>query len=506
MSSRIGPRISEPRPATGAPPGSARGTTWLDPGEVPEVSGSPTRDRLSSSTASSVMAGYAPVGAEPSARTPAAPEQPLTNPALAKLPGDQRAKFEQIERRLTSDLNSTDPDLRDFARETKDDLDRLLTNGTLTQVNRHRETILDQIQSRLDRPLYQGDPPRPAPDGLREQVLAELIHGLARPVDISQGEGTTTCTTAVVQTLMARSDPGGYANFALGLIFDGKGETPTGKEVTLDLQEVANRNDGSILDPVIQGSLIEFGLAGAPGSNAAAGGGRQGMAATAGGGRGGTRATGGGGRGGTQATGGGGRGGTQATGGGGGGRRRAVGSENTWPVAQALTAQDERRFLDANQLKNLIKNVMGQDARAIELGGTGPDGKPTPATDRQLDSIRNALAGEADSPLVKKGKWAEEEDANWSTVFTRGVPAAIGLEDSEGQNYFHAVMIVGIDRDRVTFVDPQKKDGGLEGDPRLQTMDLTEFKRRAEWAVLPPSRPRGESTLPPAGFRRGAIP
>jgi hypothetical protein len=401
--------------------------------------------------------------------------------ARARMTPEQAQKVKDIEARLD------DP-------QASEDLAKLISSGVINQQDRSGKSILDQIHARLGQPLYAGDPPDPAPEGMREQALAELLHGIAHTEDICQGDNTTTCTTCVLQTLMARSDPANYARFALGLMFDGAGETPTGKRVQLGLGEVARRDDGSLVDPMIQGSLVAYGLSIGEGSQTGqAGGGRKGLGSVAGGGRGGTGGVGGGGRGGTDGVGGGGRGGTDGVGGGGrggtggvgGGGRGGpggVGGNRLWPLAETLRNQDDR-MLSGEQLKGLIKSVMGEDVKAITMGFEDENGAPLPASDQQVDKIRRALAGMPDN--AGRNKPGTYVDPDWTTVFTNGVPVAIAVPRPDGSEGLHAIMVVGIEGNRVTFVDPQVKTGGLDGNPRLQTMTLEDFKRRAEWAILP---------------------
>ncbi|MBM3276365.1 MAG: hypothetical protein FJZ00_14520, partial [Candidatus Sericytochromatia bacterium] len=388
-------RVTEPLDQPQRRPAPNRETRPLDHGDLKELEG-PGRDtssaagtsRLDSYRLSAEAQGANSQSATLSSTTQSATSDsqhahaaaveptesgPMEAAARARMTPEQAQKVRDIEARLDD-------------AQASEDLAKLISMGIMTLQDRSGKSILDQIHARLGQPLYAGDPPDPAPEGMREQALAELLHGIAHTEDICQGDNTTTCTTCVLQTLMARSDPANYARFALGLMFEGAGETPTGKRIQLDLGEVARRDDGSLVDPMIQGSLMAYGLSIGEGPQTGqAGGGRKGLGSVAGGGRGGTDGIGGGGRGGTGGVGGGGRGGTGG-----------VGGNTLWPLAVTLRSQDDR-MLSGEQLKGLIKSVMGENAKAITMGYEDENGVPVPASDEQVDKIRRALAGMPDN-------------------------------------------------------------------------------------------------------------
>jgi hypothetical protein len=262
------------------------------------------------------------------------------------------------------------------------------------------------------------------------------------------------------------------------MLVNGSWTAPGGQTVPLNTGEVGHRHDpGDILDPLLQGSLLAFAKDQWPDTGTAdATGGRMGSASTAGGGR--LKAgTAGGGR--------------PKVGTAGGGRSKS----GTAAGAEGDVDDSEPDGLTGNQLANLIHATMGQDAQALlpsTAGGT------LSASD--MTRMEQVLAGAAQTPAQGKFAAFSNGDADWDSIFEQGIPAAIRLgsddEIASGDYALHAVMVVGMTRDSVTFFDPQANGGrGGQG-----TMSRKAFQERAEWAIIPPAnkyvRPVGGGGVP----------
>ncbi|MBM3268321.1 MAG: hypothetical protein FJZ01_11790 [Candidatus Sericytochromatia bacterium] len=178
--------------------------------------------------------------------------------AYSQLPAEQQQKLDQVVNKLC-DYETQQDRLCD---RTHEDLGHLLNSGALKQKDATGKTIIDHLAARADQPLH----PQIA-EGLngsqQNGAIHDLIHSVAHPESINQGEGTYTCTTAVVQTLLAVSYPADYVGMTAGLLYDGVGRTPTGEAIKLDTtelyeNEIGRRTGRGITDAVFQGSLLTY--------------------------------------------------------------------------------------------------------------------------------------------------------------------------------------------------------------------------------------------------------
>lgn len=164
----------------------------------------------------------------------------------------------------------------------------LLIRGDLTrEPPGGGKRLLDVLAERADKPVD----PRLAERGMElGEALSDVIEQAAMPVIIRQGRGSSTCVAGSLQAAMAAENPAAYAEFALGLIQDGKaavkGPDGTSREMTLDTGDIDDGYKGQdILDAAVQGSMVAFARKSVPEEGEDFAGGRVGGGGRFGGGR-----------------------------------------------------------------------------------------------------------------------------------------------------------------------------------------------------------------------------
>jgi hypothetical protein len=322
--------------------------------------------------------------------TPADAFNALHGPAVAQLPHDQKDKLRQVVKQLCDP--ATQPG--QLAERTLYDLGSMLETGVLAERDQTGKTILDHLAARVGQPLAP-----PLAQGLNEKQQAgaihDIIHSVANPGSINQGVDTFTCTTAVVQTLLAVSMPADYVAMTTGLMFDGVGRAPTGELIKLDTAELFERELGrktgrGITDAVVQGSLLSFAQAALPSDGKpAAEGGRFSASYVFGGGRFSVSVTFGG----------------NADGG-----------------------------LTSSQVGGLLEKVLGIKTQDIEVSDTNRD----LAYGMFTSSLETAKSGKS---LL---------DAKQKRVVSNGIP--VGVETSDGK--FHEILVTDIREGKVVYIDP----------------------------------------------------
>lgn len=157
----------------------------------------------------------------------------------------------------------------------------LLDGKKLTSIDSTGKSLIEQLEARMNDKPAKGLGKADAND-----LLYDVIKGIARPDKIFQGDGSFTCAPASVQGILASENPAEYARLALGLTFDGKAKTKSGKTIELDTSEVGKK-DGArgTLDEAVQGSFKAHAEKYTEGGAADFGAGRVGGASRFGGGR-----------------------------------------------------------------------------------------------------------------------------------------------------------------------------------------------------------------------------
>jgi|GEM_PF-2439058 len=92
-----------------------------------------------------------------------------------------------------------------------------------------------------------------------KDLVKSIVADLAHPMRISQGQGTTTCTTASLQIILARSKPAEYARIAGGIATQGEVDLRGGgklKQSPRDLENLAGREP---LHAAMQESMYRLG-------------------------------------------------------------------------------------------------------------------------------------------------------------------------------------------------------------------------------------------------------
>ena len=92
-----------------------------------------------------------------------------------------------------------------------------------------------------------------------KDLVKTIVSDLAHPMRISQGQGTTTCTTASMQIILARSKPAEYARIAGDLAT--KGEVGVREKASLKLKstDMENLAGRTPLDSAMQESMYRLG-------------------------------------------------------------------------------------------------------------------------------------------------------------------------------------------------------------------------------------------------------
>ncbi len=290
--------------------------------------------------------------------------------------------------------------------------------------------IVNALAHRLD------DPVAPALQGAitGDKAIAEILHTLAKPESIIQGKGTATCAAAVVQILVARSDPEHYAKLMANLLFEGSARAPDGGRIVLTTDELRNRELGKdtgrgAFNAAVQGSLMDFARRLEPGGDATFDGGRYRTAATYGGGR--YRST------------------------------ATYGGETS--QAEGLTA---------DQVKALVDRMLDGAASSVAI----TDGNRADA----LGALQAALEGrrytgravrKAQDDLLK----AYSKDVKSGNV--SGVPVGVQTESGD----LHEILVLGMTATDVIFQDP--------GDGQTKQVSRSQFEADMRSVVLPSRSP-----------------
>lgn len=170
---------------------------------------------------------------------------PLDTPArrreFKRLLPDEQAAFESLYQTLKAEKGS----------KAGKYMMGLLESKKLSSLDSTGKSLMEQIASRMD-----DQPAKALGKAKTTDLLYDMIKGIAKPEKIFQGDGTYTCGAASVQGILASESPAEYARLALGLTFDGKVKTKSGKTMALDTSEVG-RKDGAreIMDEAVQGSF-----------------------------------------------------------------------------------------------------------------------------------------------------------------------------------------------------------------------------------------------------------
>ncbi|HEY9766554.1 MAG TPA: hypothetical protein V6C82_09310, partial [Chroococcales cyanobacterium] len=91
----------------------------------------------------------------------------------------------------------------------------------------------------------------------KKEALQSLVSELAFTT-IYQGEGTDTCASATMQSLMASSMPGEYARIATALLFEGEAAVQFGAQMKVSTNELPKTDGRNDFDKVMQGSFAAF--------------------------------------------------------------------------------------------------------------------------------------------------------------------------------------------------------------------------------------------------------
>lgn len=309
--------------------------------------------------------------------------------AVARLPADQQEKLRTIVGTLCDPATQKDS----LAARTFEDLGNLVEAGVLAERDTQGKTILDHIEARLNQPVHPD-----IAEGLNraqeQNVLHEIIRTVAHPGAINQGEGTYTCTTAVVQQLLARAMPADYVGMATGFIFDGVARTPTGETIALDTAELYERELGlktgrGAVDAIFQGSLLAYAQKTFEADGVTSEGGRFSASFTFGGGR--------------------------------------------FSVRAIFGSEDVPGGLTAKQVGGLLEKVFGIKTTDIEVT---EENRET-AFGMFTASLERARSGDASL-------------GSSARVISNGIP--VGVQTQEGK--FHEILVRDIKDGRVTYVDP----------------------------------------------------
>ncbi len=341
------------------------------------------------SAADSRLAAYAPGPDEPSGGGPADLFIAEHAATVSQLPVDQQEKLKAVVNNLCNPATQTDR----LAERTFGDLGLLLDQGKLSQTDAKGKTILDHLAARLDQPVHAD-----VADGLNRSqehnALHEIVRTVAHPGAINQGEGTYTCTTAVVQQMLARTMPADYVGMATGLIFDGVAAAPTGTKIALDTAELYEREIGrktgrGAVDAIFQGSLLAYAQKTFPAVGDEVEGGRFSRSFVFGGGRFSARAT--------------------------------YGS---------LTAEGG---LTSGQVGGLLEKVLGLKTQDIQISDTNRE----VAYGMFQTSLDKAQTGDVSLGASARG-------------VSSGIP--VGVQTQDGK--FHEILVQDISDGKVSYIDP----------------------------------------------------
>lgn len=309
--------------------------------------------------------------------------------AISALPPDQQEKLKAVVGTLCDP--ATQPD--NLARRTFEDLGKLVQAGTLADKGADGKTIIDHLSARLGQDVHAD-----VADGLNQMqernALHEIIRTVAHPGRINQGEGTYTCTTAVVQQMLARTMPADYVGMATGFVYDGVAKTPTGEKIALDTAELYEREIGwktgrGAVDAIFQGSLLAYAAKTFPQEGQTLEGGRFSARYTFGGGR--------------------------------------------YSAKITFGSGDTDGGLTSKQVTGLLEKVFGIKTQDIDV----------------TDTNRDMAYGMFQSSL-DKAKTGDASLGATARVVASGIP--VGVQTRDGR--FHEILVQDIKDGEVTYIDP----------------------------------------------------
>jgi len=385
---------------------------------------------------------------------------PAQQQAFRELGPKMREAYQSVYNRIGG--NWPEKDQGEYAKVAIEGLGTLLAEHKLESRDFRGNSLLQNLARRTRQAPFEGLKPADGPG-----VMQSALRQLAFPDRVFQGENTSTCAAAALQTILAKEEPAEYARLSLGLAFDGQVQLQNGNTLKFDASEMGKWNDGdrSYMSKAMQGSLkayaqqypadpadeqLQAGGRAAGSSTRGAGGaggngGRGGGAAGGGSVRGAGGAGGNGGRGGGVAGGGSVRGG--GTVGGTGGRGAGVAGEAS-TTAIDIKANNQDGLYD-NQIRHMYEDVIGRAAVQIDV-----DQANYGAT---LNSLRQ------------------------STSAGMAVPVGVQGVDAQGRPTGHAVAVVGFrqeaGREMVLFTDSGKGE--------RRKMDVDEFQKILQVALVP---------------------
>lgn len=92
-----------------------------------------------------------------------------------------------------------------------------------------------------------------------KDLVKSIVSDLAHPMRISQGQGTTTCTTASLQIILARSKPAEYARIAGELATQGQATLRDGSKIRTTSKDVENLAGREPLHAALQEGMYRLG-------------------------------------------------------------------------------------------------------------------------------------------------------------------------------------------------------------------------------------------------------
>jgi hypothetical protein len=214
-------------------PDRARGTRPLDPGDLAFLPDRGQRSAIRLPT---------PSGSKTDRSEAASLSKGRDKTKVAgKLTGNVREEKKSAEARLMAEFKGD--------REIRASLERLNLSKRDSAGGRLGDTLVKMLESNPKMPGYK--------DG--RDLAAEVLTQLYRPVRITQGQGTSTCTTASLQTILARSQPAEYARIALDLATRNEASLQGGARITASKDDFKNGEGRSALSDAFQMGLYRLG-------------------------------------------------------------------------------------------------------------------------------------------------------------------------------------------------------------------------------------------------------
>ena len=169
--------------------------------------------------------------------------------AFKEMTPSERKDFVAIYRAVSA--NSPD-NAEDIGQTAARSLRVLLMCHGLDDVDDNGSTVLETLGAAASKKLS------PKLEGIdKKEALQALVSELAFTT-IYQGEGTDTCASATMQSLMASSMPGEYARIATELLFEGEAAVQFGAQMKVSTNELSKTDGRNDFDKVIQGSFAAF--------------------------------------------------------------------------------------------------------------------------------------------------------------------------------------------------------------------------------------------------------